>query len=70
MVKDDFEFRSIRNGTRDVTRGMVDFKTIKPHLEENSLFFFTFYSRAERPIKAVIRHLPHNTPANYICDGW
>jgi hypothetical protein len=31
--------------------------------------FFTFYSKAEKPIKAVIHHLPHNTPANDICDG-
>jgi hypothetical protein len=69
VVKDDFEFRSTRNGTRVVTRGMVDFQTIKFHLEENILSFFTFYPKAEKTIKAVIRHLPQNTPASDICDG-
>jgi hypothetical protein len=69
VVKNDFEFRSTRNGTRIVTRGMVDFQTIKSHLEENNLSFFTFYPKAEKPIKAVIRHLPQNTPASDICEG-
>jgi hypothetical protein len=69
VVKDDFEFRSTRNGTRDVTRGMVDLQTIKSHLEENNLSFFTFYPKAENPIKAVIRYLPQNTPVSDICDG-
>jgi hypothetical protein len=48
---------------------VVDFQAIKSQFEENNLSFFTFYSIAERPIKAVIRHLPHNTTANDICDG-
>jgi hypothetical protein len=48
---------------------MEDFQAIKSHLEENNLSFFTFYTKTEKPIKAVIRHLPHNTPANDICDG-
>jgi hypothetical protein len=48
---------------------MVDFQTIKSHLEETNLSFFTFYPKAEKPIKAVIRQLPQNTPASDICDG-
>jgi hypothetical protein len=69
LVKVDFEYRSTRNGTRVVTRGMVDFQTIKSNLEENNLSFFTFCTKAEKSIKSVILHLPHNTPANDICDG-
>jgi hypothetical protein len=49
VMKDDFEFRSTRNGTRVVTRGMVDFQTMKSHLEENDLSFFICYSKAEIP---------------------
>jgi hypothetical protein len=69
VVKGDFEFRSTRNGTRIFTRGMVNFQAIKSHFEENNLSFFTFYSKAERPTKALICHLPHNTRAIDICDG-
>jgi hypothetical protein len=37
--------------------------------EGNNLSFFTFFPKSEKPIKAVIRHLPPNTPAEDICDG-
>jgi hypothetical protein len=30
---------------------------------------FTFYPKADKPIKAVIRHLPINTPAEDIVEG-
>jgi hypothetical protein len=48
---------------------MADFLAIKSHFEGNNLSFFTFYPKCEKPIKAVIRHLPVNTPAEDICDG-
>jgi hypothetical protein len=69
VVKEDFEFRNTRNGTRVITRGMVDFLAIKSHFEGNNLSFFTFYPKSEKPIKTVIRHMPQNTPAEDICDG-
>jgi hypothetical protein len=69
VVKEDFEFRNTRNGTKVITRGMVDFLAIKSHFEGNNLFFFTFYPKSDKPIKAVIRHQPQNTPAEDICDG-
>jgi hypothetical protein len=69
VVKEDFEFRNTRNGSRVITRGMVDFLAIKSQFEGNNLSFFTFYPKSEKPIKAVIRHLPQNTPAEDICDG-
>jgi hypothetical protein len=48
---------------------MADFLAIKSHFEGNKLSFFTFYPKSEKPIKAVIRHLPQNSPAEDICDG-
>jgi hypothetical protein len=69
VVKEDFEFRTTRNGTRVIRRGMVGFLAVKFHFEKNNLSYFTFNPKSEKPIKAVIRHLPQNTPAVDICDG-
>jgi hypothetical protein len=69
VVKEDFEFRNTRSRTRVITRGMADFLAVKSHFEGNNLSFFTFYPKSEKPTKAVIRHLPFNTPAENICDG-
>jgi hypothetical protein len=57
VVKDDFEFRNTRNGTRVITKGMADFEVVISHFTNNKL------------IKAVIRHLPPNTPAEDISEG-
>jgi diphthamide synthase subunit DPH2 len=54
VLKEDFEFRTTRNGTRIVTRGMVDFLGVKSHLENHNLAFFTFFPKSEKPVKAVI----------------
>jgi hypothetical protein len=48
---------------------MVDFLPLQSHFEGNNLSFFTFYPKFENPIKAVIRYLPQNTPAEDICNG-
>jgi hypothetical protein len=48
---------------------MADFLAIKSHFEGNNLSFYTFFPKYEKPIKAVIRYLPLNTPADDICDG-
>ncbi|PNF22596.1 hypothetical protein B7P43_G12673 [Cryptotermes secundus] len=48
---------------------MADFSAIRTFLERNNLSYFIFFPKAEKPIKAVIRHLPHNTPAEDISDG-
>jgi hypothetical protein len=69
VVSEDFEFRSTRNGTRVITRGMADFQSVKSHFENKHLSYYTFYPKSEKPIKAVIRHLPHGTPAEDISDG-
>jgi hypothetical protein len=69
VVKEEFEFRTTRNGTKIITRGVVDFLGVKSHFETNNLSYFIFYPKSENPIKAVIRHLPVNTPAEDICDA-
>jgi hypothetical protein len=47
---------------------MADFSLIKNYLEKNNLSYFTFFPKSEKPVKAVIRHLPHNTSAEDISD--
>jgi hypothetical protein len=69
LVKDNFEFRSTRNGTRVVTREMEDYQSIRKHFDSNHLNYFTFHPKSDKPIKAVIRHLPSDTPAEDISNG-
>jgi hypothetical protein len=69
VVKDNFEFRSNRNGTRVITNTMAGFSAFKFYLENNNLAYFAIYPKFLKPIKAVIRHLPLNTPAEVISDG-
>jgi hypothetical protein len=68
MLKDNVEFRSTRNGTRIITKTMVDVSAFKSYLEKNNLAYFTFDPKSLKPIKAVIHHLPLNTPAEDISD--
>jgi hypothetical protein len=69
VVKADFEFRNTRNGTRVITKGMADFEAVKSHISNNNLSYFSFFPKSQKPIKAVIRHLPPDTPAEDICEG-
>jgi hypothetical protein len=69
LCRGDFEFRSTRNGTRIITKEMADYSAIRSHLDSSKLHYFTFFPKSQKPIKAVIRHLPHNTPAEDIPDG-
>jgi hypothetical protein len=66
IVTGSFEFLNTRSGTRIVTKEMVDFSAVKKYLENNNLSYFSFYPKSENPIKAVIRHLPKDTPAEDI----
>jgi hypothetical protein len=45
------------------------FSAAKSCLENDNLAYFIFYSKHEKPIKAVMRHLPPNSPAEGISDG-
>jgi hypothetical protein len=69
IEKGTFEFRSTRNGTRVVLKEMSDFSEIRAHFESRNLPHYRFYPKFLKPIKAVIRHLPSNTPAEDISDG-
>jgi hypothetical protein len=69
VVKENFEFRNTRNGTRVITKTLADFAAVKSHLEANKRPYFTFYPKYLKPFKAVIRHLPMNTTAEDISEG-
>jgi hypothetical protein len=69
VAKQHFEFRNTRNGTRVVTKDMVDYQAVKTYFERNSLSVFTFFPTSEKLVKAVLRHLPSNTPPQDISDG-
>jgi hypothetical protein len=68
VVSENFEFRRTRNGTRVITRSMADFQSVKSHFDSQNLSCYPF-PKSEKPIKAVIHHLPHNTPAEDISEG-
>jgi hypothetical protein len=48
---------------------MADYSAMISHLEKNNLQYFTFSPYYEKPIKAVIRHLPPDTPAENISSS-
>jgi hypothetical protein len=48
---------------------MVDYQAVKAFFETKNLSYYTFYPKAEKPIKAVIHHLPINTHVEGIADG-
>jgi hypothetical protein len=45
---------------------MEDYASLKSHLELNETHYYTFHPKAEKSIKAVIRHLPGETAAEDI----
>jgi hypothetical protein len=69
MMKGNIEFRSTGNGARVITRVMADFQSIKSHFDANNLSYYLFCLKSEKTFKAVIRHLPYNTPAEGISGG-
>jgi hypothetical protein len=68
-VKGEYEFQNTRNGTRIITKEITDYSAMKSYLEKNNLQYFTFPPNSEKPIKAVIRHLPPNTPEEFISNS-
>jgi hypothetical protein len=68
VVRENFEFRSRRIGTRVITRNVADFQSIKSHFDSQNLSYYSF-PKSEKPIKAVICSLPDNTPEEDISDG-
>jgi hypothetical protein len=68
-LKGSFEFRNTRNGTRVVTKKIAHSSAIKEYLISQNLNYFTFLPKFLKPLRAVIRHLPDNTPAEEIYEG-
>jgi hypothetical protein len=48
---------------------MTDYSAMKSYQEKKSLHYFTFFPISEGPIKAVIRHLPPDVPAEDISSS-
>jgi hypothetical protein len=51
-------------------RNMADFQSVKSNFDSQNLSYYSFFPKSEKPIKAVIRHLPLNNPAEDISDGF
>jgi hypothetical protein len=52
-----------------ITKETADYSAIKSYLEKNNLQYFTFSPNSEKPIKAVICHLPPDLPAEDISNS-
>jgi hypothetical protein len=68
-VKEECEFRNTRNGTRIITNEMRDYSAMTSYQEKNNLHYFTFSPNSEKPIQAVIHHLPPDMPAEDISNS-
>jgi hypothetical protein len=66
VVTRKFFLRNTASGTRLTTKSMADYKTIQNLISQKGLPFFTFYTKGEKSVKAVIRHLPINTSSEDI----
>jgi hypothetical protein len=69
QVKGEYSFRNTRKGTHIITKETVEYSAMKSILEKNNLRYFNFSRNSEKPIKAVIRHLPPDTPAEGISNS-
>jgi hypothetical protein len=69
VVKRDFEFRNTNNVTRVSTRSISDFEDVESYFFNKNLSYYSFFPRSRKPIKADVRHLPANTPAEDTSDG-
>jgi hypothetical protein len=66
VVAAEFFFRNTVSGARITTKSMADYKTMQNLLSQKGLLFFTFYTKGDKPVKALIRHLPNNTSSEDI----
>jgi hypothetical protein len=48
---------------------MADYSALKLYLEKNNLHYFTFPPNSEKTIKAAIRHLTPDAPAENISNS-
>jgi hypothetical protein len=68
LLKGNFRFRTSKNGTRVVTRDMIYFSAIKAYFTSENPPFYSSFPKSQKPVKAVIRHLPSITPAEDISE--
>jgi hypothetical protein len=61
-----WEFWNIASGTQITTKNMVDYIATQNILSQKGLTFYIFYTKADKPVKAVSRHLPSNTSSEDI----
>jgi hypothetical protein len=47
---------------------MEEFQSVKSHFDSQNLCYYSIFPKSEKPIKVVLRHLPHDTPAEDISD--
>jgi hypothetical protein len=66
VVSREFFFRNTATGTRITTKNLADYKAIQTLLSNQGLNYFTFYIKSDKPIKAVVIHLPTNTSSEDI----
>jgi hypothetical protein len=69
LVEGSLSSETQETGSRIVTKEMADFSAIKEYLSSQNLNYFNFYPKSLKPVKAVIRHLLGNTPAEEIYEG-
>jgi hypothetical protein len=48
---------------------MADFSAINSHIDYPKLSYFTLHPKSQKPVRAVICYLSHNTPGEDISDG-
>jgi hypothetical protein len=54
-------FRNTTSGTRITTESVSDYKAVQNHLSQKYVPFFAFYTKGDKLVKAVIRHLSNGT---------
>jgi hypothetical protein len=68
-VKGQYEFRNSRNRTHIITKEVADYSAMKSYTEKNNPHYFNFSPNSENFIKAVIRHLSPDIPAEDISNS-
>lgn len=71
VTKQSSKFQRTRNGTRDITKNVIDFSAAKDQCKNNNLSYFIFFSKSGNSIKIVIRYQQpsrgHIIWANRLC---
>jgi hypothetical protein len=67
--KKEYKFQNTQNRTCIITKEMAAYSAMKSYMVKNNLHSFTFSPNTEKPIKAVICHLPPDKPAEVISNS-